>query len=174
MQINKLESECNEKVAVIEELQKRLELAKVEKSKLEVSNGKKDDDLKATLIKIEELEQDIEQLQRKLNEPSQENQSSPSISQQATFSVASSASFISDSEDLTGDETASSQPQSTAITSKFEEKWLAKYEQLKQYKREHGDCLVPHAHSSLGKWVNNQRCRRVKILQDQIDMVLRL
>jgi predicted nuclease with TOPRIM domain len=82
-------------VAVIEELQKRLELAKVEKSKLEVSNGKKDDDLKATLIKIEELEQDIEQLQRKLNEPSQENQSSPSISQQATFSVASSASFIS-------------------------------------------------------------------------------
>jgi len=38
-----------------------------------------------------------------------------------------------------------------------EKQWLQRYNELKAYKDEHGDTLVPAAHQSLGKWVIAQR-----------------
>eukprot|EP00956_Cyclotella_meneghiniana_P023549 scaffold46055_cov56-Cyclotella_meneghiniana.AAC.4 len=44
----------------------------------------------------------------------------------------------------------------------LEDQWWDLYEQLLQYKKEHGDTLVPHEYESnpsLGKWVSEQRWR---------------
>ena len=35
--------------------------------------------------------------------------------------------------------------------------WSKKYFMLKQYKHEHGDCMVPFKYPKLGNWVNEQR-----------------
>lgn len=35
--------------------------------------------------------------------------------------------------------------------------WSDKFEELVQYKKEHGDCLVPQSHPTLGTWVKSQR-----------------
>jgi len=41
-----------------------------------------------------------------------------------------------------------------------DDKWYINFEKLKAYKRENGDCLVPHNYTkdkSLGHWVSTQR-----------------
>lgn len=35
--------------------------------------------------------------------------------------------------------------------------WLEKYEELRRYRQEHGDCIVPKTYGSLGRWVGQQR-----------------
>jgi uncharacterized protein YbgA (DUF1722 family) len=43
---------------------------------------------------------------------------------------------------------------------KHDKKWKMKYEQLVEFKREKGHCMVPHEYEvdkSLGRWVGNQR-----------------
>lgn len=42
---------------------------------------------------------------------------------------------------------------------KNDEKWMDFYDQLKQYKEEHGDCDVKQKSSALGSWVHVQRCQ---------------
>ena len=47
-------------------------------------------------------------------------------------------------------------------------KWLASFEQLVEYKKEHGDCIVPRGYSPnsrLASWVAEQR-KQYKLLQD--------
>eukprot|EP00978_Attheya_sp_CCMP212_P027299 scaffold91428_cov58-Attheya_sp.AAC.1 len=42
----------------------------------------------------------------------------------------------------------------------FNQQWNMRYQELKEYQAEHGDCLVPsryHPNPALGKWVRNQR-----------------
>jgi len=58
-------------------------------------------------------------------------------------------------------------------------KWFKKFELLKEYKENHGNCLVPHDYDLLGSWVNAQRYfyRRFKegkktyISQKRIDLL---
>jgi len=43
------------------------------------------------------------------------------------------------------------------------DKWSEHYDQLKEYRKEHGDCLVPTHYTSnprLGRWVHTQRHQR--------------
>jgi hypothetical protein len=47
---------------------------------------------------------------------------------------------------------------------RFNARWNAMFDKLKQYKAEHGDCLVPHKYNctegtKLGHWVANQRSK---------------
>eukprot|EP00978_Attheya_sp_CCMP212_P045945 scaffold367074_cov98-Attheya_sp.AAC.1 len=42
----------------------------------------------------------------------------------------------------------------------FNQQWNMRYQELKEYQAEHGDCLVPsryHPNPALGMWVRNQR-----------------
>lgn len=49
------------------------------------------------------------------------------------------------------------------LSPKLEKQWNDAFKSLKDYKREHGDCLVPHEYESggrkLGYWVHAQRAR---------------
>lgn len=40
---------------------------------------------------------------------------------------------------------------------KVKNKWEARLQDLKKYKQEHGDCLVPYISGRLGRWVSVQR-----------------
>jgi len=62
----------------------------------------------------------------------------------------------------------------------FEARWNARYEELAEYKREHGNCLVPQTYEinpALGRWVRSQRVEysclqkglAFHITQDRID-----
>ena len=54
----------------------------------------------------------------------------------------------------------------------YQQRWMARFEELKKYKKAHGHCNVPQRYSGgLGGWVNNQRIKyRVagKLDNDQI------
>ena len=49
--------------------------------------------------------------------------------------------------------------------------WSIKYFMLKQYKEEHGDCMVPFKFPQLGNWVNDQKkaFKNKKLRQERID-----
>ena len=51
--------------------------------------------------------------------------------------------------------------------------WETRFDQLAQYKTQHGDCNVPQSQGKLGTWVNNQRatCKNGKLSQDLIDQL---
>ena len=57
--------------------------------------------------------------------------------------------------------------------------WLERFEELRNYKETHGDCLVRRCHPTLGSWVNRQRLnwRNMKdgnksaMMQERIDLL---
>lgn len=54
------------------------------------------------------------------------------------------------------------------------EMWFANYYRLKEYKAKHSNCLVPRNYTSdqqLGKWVNNQRHRRLKLSKERAKLL---
>lgn len=53
-------------------------------------------------------------------------------------------------------------------------KWDAMFDQLKEYKEKHGDCLVPQRYQEnpkLGRWVNKQRENRERLPQDRKELL---
>ena len=63
--------------------------------------------------------------------------------------------------------------------SKWESNWRLKFEELRNYKEAHGDCMVPKRHPTLGVWVNSQRTnyrllkegKKSPITQERIDFL---
>eukprot|EP00814_Leptocylindrus_danicus_P006149 CAMPEP_0116023934 /NCGR_PEP_ID=MMETSP0321-20121206/11966_1 /TAXON_ID=163516 /ORGANISM="Leptocylindrus danicus var. danicus, Strain B650" /LENGTH=91 /DNA_ID=CAMNT_0003495467 /DNA_START=253 /DNA_END=524 /DNA_ORIENTATION=- len=57
--------------------------------------------------------------------------------------------------------------------------WMSKFEMLKEYKKEHGDCLVPLSDPHIGSWVHVQRGqykyfkqeKKSSMTQERIDML---
>ena len=60
------------------------------------------------------------------------------------------------------------------VLTKRDQNWWARFEELEEYKQEHGDCNVPHmykANPHLGQWVSRQRKRyqQKKLSTEQIE-----
>eukprot|EP00594_Rhizosolenia_setigera_P008104 CAMPEP_0178974132 /NCGR_PEP_ID=MMETSP0789-20121207/22246_1 /TAXON_ID=3005 /ORGANISM="Rhizosolenia setigera, Strain CCMP 1694" /LENGTH=433 /DNA_ID=CAMNT_0020662351 /DNA_START=593 /DNA_END=1892 /DNA_ORIENTATION=- len=52
---------------------------------------------------------------------------------------------------------------------KFIEKWNTRYEELVQYKKEHGHVNVPHRQGALGRWVTAQRVNYKNMIEENQD-----
>jgi len=55
----------------------------------------------------------------------------------------------------------------------LDEAWMARFDELVDFKEENGDCNVPHAQGQLGKWVTTQRTsyKEEKLSQERIDFL---
>lgn len=60
-----------------------------------------------------------------------------------------------------------------AVRKDLELSWREQYNQLRQYKQEHGDCIIPQAATGLGRFVHWQRCvrRRGKLSKERIALL---
>ena len=55
----------------------------------------------------------------------------------------------------------------------FDESWMARFDELVDFKNENGDCNVPCSQGPLGTWVRDQRKyhKKVKLSQDRIELL---